>query len=296
MIYVVTGPTGTGKSSFAIKLALKVNGEIINGDAFQVYRKLNIGTAKPSKEQLAIVPHHLYDIANIDEDYTVKEYQRDARKKIEEILSRDKTPIICGGTGLYIRATLYDYEFSDLPRVDMKEYEALSNEELHALLEKVDSESAKKFHPNNRRRVLRALEIYLASGEAKSDLEAKQNHHLLYEVTMIGLKNDRETLYKQLDNRVDIMVKDGLFEEIDSLLTEYDPSSRAFQAIGYQQIISGHKNNKTNEEIIIDIKKVTRNYAKRQLTFFNHQLPVKWFPSWKEALNFVEENNENCQN
>ena len=145
MIYVVTGPTGTGKSSFAIKLALKVNGEIINGDAFQVYRKLNIGTAKPSKEQLAIVPHHLYDIANIDEDYTVKEYQRDARKKIEEILSRDKTPIICGGTGLYIRATLYDYEFSDLPRVDMKEYEALSNEELHALLEKVDSESAKKF-------------------------------------------------------------------------------------------------------------------------------------------------------
>lgn len=289
MIVVICGPTGTGKSSFAIKLAKAIDGEIINGDAFQVYKHLNIATAKPSEEAFKEVPHHLYDISEVYEDYTVAHYQKDARIAIDNVRKRGKTPIIVGGSGLYIRATLYDYEFSEMPKVDLSEYKSKTNSELHNYLSEIDKESANKIHPNNRKRLLRAIEIYLATGESKSAIEAKQKQELIEEAHFFALDIDRKLLYEHLDERVNKMVEAGLFEEVENLLKKHPHNARAFEAIGYKQVVQGKQCNLTKAEIIADIQKATRNYAKRQIAYFKHQLPTIWVKSWDEVANILED-------
>lgn len=287
MIYVIVGPTASGKSALALQFAESIGGHIINGDAFQVYEKLNIGTAKPTQEEREKVPHHLYDFIPLTRNYNVRDYQIDLREVIDTLSKKNVPMVIVGGTGLYMRAGLYDYEFKDGASSDMSRFEKWSNEELFAYLISIDPISANKTHANNRKRVLRAIEIFESTGETKSSIEARQQHHLLYETTFIGLDIDRDTLYKRINTRVEKMFTQGLYEEALHLFSQYDHNAYGFQAIGYKEIHEGVHQGQTLEAIQEVIQQNTRNYAKRQITFFKHQLPVQWFHSQEDALQYL---------
>lgn len=290
MILVLTGPTGTGKSKLSISLANKIDGEIVNADAFQVYEKLRIATAAPSEEEKAKAPHHLYNFVPLTESYDISRYQIDARSCINEILSRKKTPILVGGSGLYIRSALYDYDLSiDTSNVDMTPYEKETNEDLHRILEKLDSEEAKKIPYQNRRRVLRDIAICLAAKESKTSLLAKQNHEPIYPTLFFSLSKDREELYQHIDARVDQMFQDGLLEETIPLIKEYGEHQSAFQAIGVKELIPYIHGEVSLSETIEKIKLDTRHYVKRQETFFRHQFPVHFVHNEEEILSFLRE-------
>ena len=279
-VIVIVGPTGVGKTRLSIELAKKYNGEIINGDSMQVYKELNIGTAKIKEEEKEGIPHHLFSILSYNESNSIYEFQTLVRNKIKEITSRNKLPIIVGGTGLYLKSCLYDYEFKESNSDNselLKKYENYTNIELHKELKKVDPISAEKTHFNNRRRVLRALEIYLTNQESKSNIEAKQEHKLLYDALFIGLTIDRKVLHHIQDVRVDKMIEEGLVLEAKKLIDCDDfINSTASQAIGYKEFIPYFKNEISLEEAIEQIKIHTHQYAKRQYTFFNNQLNVNW--------------------
>ena len=285
MILVIAGATGTGKSELAIELAKKVDGEIINADAFQVYQELSIATAKPTLSMRKVVPHHLFDFVPLNEDYDVERYQKELRNALNEVLSRGKTPIIAGGSGLYLRASLFDYSFSEKPReIDESKYEAFSNEELHAKLEAIDPEEAMKIHPNNRRRVLRAIEIYEQEGKKKSEFISMQEHHPIFDCRFFGLKPDRESLYEKVEKRVDRMFEEGLVEETLPLIEKYGRSPHAFQAIGVKELFPYLDGEISLQEAKDLIKKNTRHYIKRQDTFFAHQFEIDWVDGIKEIL------------
>ena len=292
MIFVIVGPTGVGKSSLALKYALENDAIIINGDVFQCYKEMHIGTAKPSLDERNLLPHYLFDIASVEQVYTIFDYQKDLRRTIEGLLPLKKNLVIVGGSGLYLKSSLYDFTLNEQKEsIDMSKYDSYTNDELYEELQKIDSESALNIHPNNRKRVLRAIQIYLESGKKKWDIIASQEHKLLYDVKFIGLTKDtREELYSLIDERVLKMFSDGLLDEVKYLMDNYDTSSRAFQAIGYKELIQGLKEGKPLEEIISLIQKNTRNYAKRQYTYFNNQLPVSWFNSKEEAYKYMKEN------
>jgi tRNA dimethylallyltransferase len=249
---------------------------------------LNIGTAKPSSEERSLVPHHLFDYVDPNYSFSVYDYQVSLRMKIEE-LQKKKVPIILvGGTGLYLKASLYDFGLNkEEVKMDLSKYEVLTNEELHKVLEELDLQESKKIHMNNRKRVLRAIEICLTQGKKKSELIQEQEHKLLYDVCFVGLTKNRQELYDAINKRVDIMFEMGLLEEVKQLLEKYDDNLRAFQAIGYKEIIDGWKNNVSEEEIKETIKKNSRRYAKRQYTYFENQLDVNWFDSHDEAFKFI---------
>jgi len=285
MILVIAGATGTGKSELAIELAKKVDGEIINADAFQVYQELSIATAKPTLSMRKVVPHHLFDFVPLNEDYDVERYQKELRNALNEVLSRGKTPIIAGGSGLYLRASLFDYSFSEKPReIDESKYEAFSNEELHAKLEAIDPEEAMKIHPNNRRRVLRAIEIYEQEGKKKSELISMQEHRPIFDCRFFGLKPDRESLYEKVEKRVDRMFEEGLVEETLPLIEKYGRSPHAFQAIGVKELFPYLDGEISLQEAKDLIKKNTRHYIKRQDTFFAHQFEIDWVDGIQEIL------------
>ncbi len=286
MIYVFVGPTASGKSSCALYLAKKYHGIIINGDAFQVYKGMDIGTAKPSLDERKEVPHYLYDILCPDQNFSIFDYQKLLRKTLDEHL--DELIFLVGGSGLYLKSALYDFTFEESSSYDMSNYASLSNEELYEELKRIDEKASLKIHPNNRRRVLRALEILLSTGKKKSEIEDSQEHKLLYDAIFIGFHVDKEILYEKINNRVDQMIENGLFNEVNQLLSIYPSSLKAFQAIGYKQIMEGFKENKAQEEIIEDIKKATRKYAKRQMTYFNHQLPVHWVNNLNEVESMLK--------
>lgn len=291
MIIVVAGPTCSGKSSLAIKLAQALDAEIINGDAFQVYKYFDIGTAKPTLKERALVPHHLFDFVDPNTNFNVKDYQELARKTIADLENKKKNIIIVGGTGLYQKATLFDFSFDDEDNhADMSDLASLSNEELYEELRKVDEELTKTIHINNRKRVLRAIEIYRLHGKTKSSIIDSQEHKLLYDVMFIGLNVEREKLYNDINNRVDEMIKDGLVEEVSNLKNKYPESIHAFQAIGYKELLAYLDHKLTLNEAIELIKKNSRNYAKRQMTYFKNQLPMKWFDNADKAYNYVIEN------
>ena len=267
-IIVIVGPTGIGKTKLSIELAKKLDAEIINGDSVSIYKRLNIGSAKPTKEEQSGIPHHLIDIKDVDEDYTVFDYQKDLRKKIEEITSRGKQIIIVGGTGLYIKAALYDYKFTE--GTTYNEYNDLSNEEI---LSKIKEYKVEKFPElNNRKRLVRLLNK-LENNEEITNNKDK----LLYNIKVIGLTTDRETLYKRIDKRVDIMMENGLLDEINSLKEDYKNSRILNSGIGYKEFYDYLYNNKSLEDVIEEIKKNSRHFAKRQYTFFNHQFNTNWF-------------------
>ena len=288
MIIVLTGPTGSGKSDLAISLAKTLGAAIINADAFQVYRELNIATAKPTPSQMAEVPHYLFDFLPLTQDYDAPSYQKDARRTIEELSSKYPHLIIAGGTGLYIRSALYDYEFVEERKVDLSSYQSMDDDELYKVLLSMDEESARKTHPHNRRRVLRAIEICLSSGRKKSEIEKEQTHAPIYHCLFLGLTKEREDVYASCNERVERMFEMGLLDENKALFEKYGTSPHAFQAIGVKETIPYFEGRATLEETKELIKKNTRNYVKRQLTFFAHQFDLKPVSNLEDILALIK--------
>lgn len=288
MILVLTGPTGSGKTDMAISLAKKLGGAIINADAFQVYRELNIATAKPSEAQRLEVPHFLFDFVPISSSYSVYEYQADLRATIADLQEIHKPIIIAGGTGLYIRAGLYDYSFPEEKVVDLSVYEKMDEDTLYAALQKMDPEEAKTIHPHNRIRVLRAIKVYLSSGKKKSEIKAEQKHQLIYDdVYFFGLNAERAPLYERVNQRVEEMFKAGLVEENRALYEKYGETPRAFQAIGVKELFPYFRGEKNLEKCKKEIQKNTRHYVKRQETFFRHQFDIHWITREEEILDAI---------
>ena len=276
-----------GKTETALEVAKVFNAEIVNGDAFQCYKEMDIGVAKPPKEYFSIVPHHLFSFVDVNQDYSIANYQKDLRKTVDEILSRGKNVVIVGGSGLYIRSALYDYEFNEQPNIDMSKYEEMSNEELHHELERIDPKQAEIIHKNNRKRVLRAIQIYLTEGKTKSEIIESQEHKLVYDAKFYVRDIDRETLYSLIDARVDKMVEKGLFEEVETIVSKYGKDCNALQAIGYKELIPVLEGKCLLEKGIEDIKKNSRNYAKRQVTFIKHQFPVVFYKNTEDLLEIL---------
>ena len=289
MIIVLTGPTASGKTKASIALAKALGGVIINGDAFQVYQELSIATAKPTLDEMSMAPHFLFDFVPLNEDYNVYEYQADLRSCIATLSQKNVPMIIAGGTGLYIRAGLYDYQFSDDSHIDMSGYESQSDEELHSFLKTIDPESAAKIHPNNRRRVLRAIEIFLQTGVTKSDIEAKQEHAPLYDVKFFTLDQERSTLYERVEQRVDNMFSLGLENEVRSLVNKYGRDISAFKAIGVKEFFPYLDGECTLEDVRGQIITNTKKYVKRQETFFRHQFPSTWVKDEQEILSLLSQ-------
>ena len=275
-VIVIVGPTASGKSSLGVQLAKKYNGEIINGDAISVYKELNIGSAKITEEEMQGVKHHLIDCLDVSEQYNVAQFQHSAREAIEEIISREKLPIVVGGTGLYVKALLYDYDISNPTDHNDQQYQNYSNEQLYEMLVKADQKGAMKIHPNNRRRVIRALQI-CESGMKKSDIEDAQQHKPIYDCLLIGLNADREIINQRINYRVDQMMQQGLQQEVEQLFSKYPYTSHCFQAIGYKEFIDFVENRTTLSQTVELIKLHTRQFAKRQMTWFKNQMEVNWF-------------------
>ena len=284
MIFIICGPTGSGKTSAAIAFSKKYNAPIINADAFQIYQDMNIGTAKISQDDPYYSKHHLIDIKKPSESFSAMEYQKLFRGKVEELSKEYKDIIVCGGTGLYIKASIYDYEFKEEKPADTSDLDELSNEELYRRLLSVDPKSAEGLHPNNRKRVLRALAIYRNQGVKKSDNIEKQEHKLLYDAKLLMINPDRDKLYSNINKRVDVMFDNGLVDEVKELLKKYDLSNTAKAAIGYKEVIDYLNGVYSLEECKELIKKRTRNYAKRQVTFFKNQFKLEMFDSKEELL------------
>lgn len=279
-ILVILGPTATGKSAAAVELAQRYNGEIISGDSALVYQEMNIGTAKPSKEELALVPHHLVDILPPTASFNVSDFQSEAKGIIQDISARGKLPIICGGTGLYLKALLEDYQFNNVAvnpelRRELEGQAALDGGAgLYARLEQLAPETAQNIHPNNVQRVIRALEAVL-SGE---DISRQRSHELQYDALVIGLNMERAKLYERINYRVDRMLEAGLVDEVRGLLAKgVSPDCQSMQSIGYRQMVWYLQQSITYEEAVDKLKQATRNFAKRQLTWYRHQMPyVHW--------------------
>ena len=277
MIYVICGPTGSGKTDLANIIAEKLDAPIINADAFQIYKDMNIGTNKITSEDKNYKRYYLLDVVSPEETFSVREYQKLFRETIDKLLLKYENIVICGGTGLYIKASLYDYVFEEF-HDDVSDLENLSNEEIYQILKEVDPESAKTIHINNRKRVIRAISIARNAAYTKSETIKMQEHNLIYKnVVFLMLDPDRTELYERINERVDYMFKVGLVEEVKNLLERYSLSKTAKQAIGYKEVISFIDGEIDIKECMELVKKRTRNYAKRQWTFFNNQFPVKKF-------------------
>lgn len=281
---VITGPTGIGKTSLSLELAKSLNGEIISSDSMQIYKDMNIGTAKISHSEMGDIPHHLLDVVYPDEDFSVADFKIKAKESIRKINKRDKLPIVVGGTGLYINSLVYNLDFTKVVYDEeiRNKYELLSEEKgleyIHSLLEDVDPISANKINVNDKKRVIRALEIYditkIPMSEYNKDFR-KENED--YNLVMICLNMDRSRLYDRINDRVDVMMEEGLLEEVKSLINMgYKADSVALQGIGYKELILYLNKSLTLEESINLIKQKSRNYAKRQLTWFRRDPRIKW--------------------
>lgn len=272
MIIVIAGPTAVGKTKLSVELAKKINGEIINADSTQVYRGMDIGTAKVTEEEKENISHYLFDIKNIDEDYTVYDYQKDCRECISDILKRGKVPILVGGTGLYIKAALYNYEFKDEDTT--YDFSNLSNEEVYNKLKELDPSC--DIHINNRKRVERAL-TYILNNNTSIRNNTKGNDLIYDDVLFIGLTTDRDILYDRINKRVDVMVNQGLIDEAKKIYDSNIRSKAVMTPICYKELFDYFDNNISLDESLDLIRQRSRKYAKRQYTWFNHQIPIKWF-------------------
>jgi tRNA dimethylallyltransferase len=288
-VIVLIGPTAVGKTNTSIELAKRFKGEIISGDSMQIYKRMDIGTAKIIPEEMEGVQHHLLDIKDPDESFSAAEFQQLVRKKISEIHTHGKIPLIVGGTGLYIQSVLYDYRFTETPgdehyreglEVNLEKY---GSGWLHDQLLSVDPVSAGNIHRNNTRRVIRALEIYHCTGKTMSEYQEAQSKELQYDVALIGLTMDREKLYKRINLRVDLMMKQGLLEEVKELYDEGIRNVQSVQAIGYKELYDYFDGEVSLERATENLKQNSRRYAKRQLTWFRNKMDVAWFDMTDES-------------
>ncbi|MDA7025756.1 tRNA (adenosine(37)-N6)-dimethylallyltransferase MiaA [Bacillus sp. CLL-7-23] len=278
------GPTAVGKTQLSVMLADSLNAEIISGDSMQIYRKMDIGTAKIKEEEMNGIRHHLLDIKDAAEPFSVAEYQQIVREKMAEIEDRGKLPMIVGGTGLYIQSVLYDYSFTE-EAGDSKfraEMERLAvekgNEYVHSLLKERDAKAAEAIHQNNVRRVIRALEILHTSRKTMSQHIEDQQKELLYNTALVGLTMDRQVLYDRINKRVDQMMDEGLVEEAREFFEdEKVRHSQSVQAIGYKELFAYFEGRETLSVAVETLKRNSRRYAKRQLTWFRNKMDVTWF-------------------
>ncbi len=279
-IIVIAGPTGVGKTKLSVQLAKLIDAEIINADSMQVYKNLNIGTAKIKDDEKENIVHHLFDIVDINDIYTIFDYQKDCRKEIEKILKKGKKVILVGGSGLYIRSALYDYKFE---KENIKNsYDDKTNAELLEIVKKIEPNTT--IHINNRKRLIRFLQ------KKDNNQEIRNFAEPIYDFDIIGLTTDREKLYDIIDNRVDKMIDDGLIEEVKRLYDKKINSKAINTGIGYKELYKYFDGDVSLTEAISLIKRNSRRYAKRQYTFFNHQFSIKWFET--DYQNFSNTINE----
>lgn len=281
-IIVIVGPTCVGKTKMSIEIAKRNNGEIINADSTQIYKNNDIATAKITTEEMEGIKHHLLSIKDLSEDYTVFDYQRDARNCITKIIYNGKTPILVGGTGLYIKSVLYDYKFDNEKRV-CNDYENYSDEELYQKLLSVDPNT--EIHPNNRKRIERALDYYFANNKPMSDKE--KTNKVLYDAIIIGLTTDRQILYNKINERVDKMLSNGLLDEAKRIFDSKIRTKSVLTPIGYKELFPYFEGNKSLDDAIELMKQNSRHYAKRQYTWFLHQMNVKWFTVNYDDFNYT---------
>ena len=300
-IICVVGPTASGKTTLAIELAKRLSGEVVSCDSMQIYREIQIGTGKPTKEEQCGIPHHQLDVVSVLEPYSVARYCHEAENVINEIAERGKLPILAGGTGLYVDALLRGMEFS--PQGDVafrEEFGKMSNEQLLEKLKEVDSESYERIHPNDRKRIIRALEVYEKTGHTISEHnERTKNSTGPYQALKIGLEyQNRQVLYDRIENRVDQMTRDGWMEETRKLMELIsDPhAATALQAIGYRQWIRVIKGEISQQEALEEIKKETRHYAKRQLSWFHRDPEIIWLAPDELGETLVDRAENICRN
>ncbi|WP_077617904.1 tRNA (adenosine(37)-N6)-dimethylallyltransferase MiaA [Bacillus sinesaloumensis] len=282
-LIVLIGPTAVGKTKLSIELAKKLNAEIISGDSMQIYKGMDIGTAKITSDEMEGIPHHLIDIKEPHESFSVAEFQEIVRNLITDIHNRGKLPMIVGGTGLYIQSVIFDYQFTDnasnpeYRKTLEKQVSENGIDSLFKKLKEIDPVSAERIHPNNIRRVIRALEIVETTGKTMTEYVEGQKQELIYDVALVGLTMERGKLYERINKRVDLMVESGLLKEVTNFYSRGLRGCQSIQAIGYKELYAYLEGTLTLEEAINQLKQNTRRYAKRQLTWFRNKMDVKWF-------------------
>lgn len=290
-LLVICGATASGKTSLAVECAKRLNGEVISCDALLVYRGLNIGTAKPTREEMGGIEHHLIDVADPTDGFTVHDFERLALDAVADISARGKVPVLCGGTGFYLNAVLFQSGFGNAAADEgvRAKYNAIAAEKgkeyLHGLLQEVDAESAAILHPNDVKRVVRALEIYELTGKKKSDQQDGRAPRFPYEA--FAFDYPREVLYERIDRRAAQMFEEGLVEEVKGLLASVPENAQCMQAIGYKEVVEGLKNGDNQSTMCDIVQKNTRNYAKRQLTFFKKLPNLHWLTPSDAAVEEV---------
>ena len=272
-VIVICGPTASGKTALSIELAKKINGEIISCDSMQIYKDMNIGTAKVTEEEMQGIKHYMIDFVSPDERYSVADYKNDAEKIIEIIINKGKTPIIVGGTGLYVDSLIYNIEY---PKINLdedyrqkleKEVEEKGLKYLYDVAKKIDEQAVQKISINDKKRIMRVLEIYHATGKTKTEQEVEsRKKEVKYDYKIFAINMDREKLYQRINLRVDKMIENGLIEEVENLQKQYNHFPTAMQGLGYKEVVEYLQNEITKDEMIEKIKQESRRYAKRQLT------------------------------
>ncbi len=294
-VIVICGPTASGKTALSIELAKKIDGEIISADSMQIYEDMDIGTAKPSKEEMDGIPHHLIGYVSPEERYSVARYKKDAIKKIEEVLQRGKYPIIVGGTGLYVDSLVNGVEYDDI-KIDLeyrsKLEELAEKQGLEFVYDKamqVDPVAMKKISKNDKKRIFRVLEIYNATGKTKTDQEIESRRkENPYDFKVFGINIEREKLYERINLRVDIMMKQGLVQEVENIVKKYKGFPTSMQALGYKEVIEYLKGEVNEEEMVEKIKRESRRYAKRQITWFKRNENIIWLDGLNDRQNNIK--------
>ncbi len=294
-VIVICGPTASGKTALSIELAKKINGEIISSDSMQIYKYMDIGTAKPSEEEKQGIPHHLIGFVEPNQRYSVADFKKDAETAIDEVLKKGKIPIVVGGTGLYIDSLIYGIEYQDI-KLDEKYRQELEKraeeeglEKLYKEAQEIDPQAMEKISPNDKKRILRVLEIYKATGKNKTEQEKEsRKKEVKYDYKVFAINWDRAVLYERINKRVDNMIEQGLIEEVKKLLEKYNQFPTAMQGLGYKEVVEYLQGDTSKEEMIEKIKMETRRYAKRQITWFKKNKQTIWIGS-KDLQRILDE-------
>ena len=294
-VYVICGPTASGKTALSIELAKKIGGEIVSCDSMQIYKEMNIGTAKPTIQEMQGIKHYMIDIIPPDERYSVADYKKQAKQAIREIINNGKIPIIVGGTGLYVDSLIYEIEYQDIEfdeqyRNELEKREKLEGiKSLYKEAKKIDPQALEKISENDKKRIMRILEIYHATGKNKTEQEKKSREkEVEFDYKVYAISWDREILYDRINRRVDIMIQQGLIEEVEKIYKKYKKFPTAMQGLGYKEVVQYLENKITKEEMIEKIKMETRRYAKRQLTWFRKNKQTIWLNVKDEIQNNIK--------
>lgn len=295
-VIVIAGPTASGKTSLSIELAKRINGEIVSSDSMQIYKDMNIGTAKPTTEEMDGIQHYLIDFVSPDKRYSVADFKRDAEMAIEDILKKGKVPIVVGGTGLYIDTLIYGIEYPEIEFDEEYRDELMriadSEDGLESLYEEaknIDKDAIEKISPNDKKRITRILEVYKATGKTKTELERiSREKGVKYDYKVFAINMDREKLYERINLRVDLMLEQGLLDEVENLVKKYKEFPTAMQGLGYKEVVEFFDGKLTKDEMIDKIKQESRRYAKRQLTWFRKNKEIIWIDGLEEKTKNIE--------